>query len=78
MFEISKGRFVDPNKIIGANVYQKSTGKMAPDKVTELKEIRVAIDLDTANKDKSSVYAGPFLDESAALAFIKSIPLKQN
>ena len=78
MFEITTGRFVDASKIIGANVYKKDTGKLSEADGSHITEIRVAIDMDTANKDKASVYAGPFASEAAAVAFIKSIPLNKN
>lgn len=75
MFEIQKGRFIDASKIIGANVYKKDTGKLSEIDGSHITEIRVAIDLDTSNKDKASVYAGPFNSEADAINFIKSIPL---
>lgn len=78
MFEITKGRFVDASKIIGANVYKKDTGKVHIADGTPITEIRVAIDMDTANKDKASVYAGPFDNEQKAIDFIKSIPTNKN
>lgn len=77
MFEITKGRFVDASKIIGANVYKKDTGNVNQENGSKITEIRVAIDLDTSNKDKSSVYAGPFENEQMAIDFIKSIPLNK-
>jgi hypothetical protein len=78
MFEITKGRFVDASKIIGANVYKKDTGKLSEADGSHIMEIRVAIDMDTANKDKASVYAGPFATEGEAINFIKSIPTNKN
>jgi hypothetical protein len=78
MFEITKGRFVDASKIIGANIYRKDTGQISEENGERITEVRVAIDLDTSNKDKASVYAGPFPTETDALMFIKSIPLNKN
>ncbi len=74
MFEISKGRFVDPSRILGANIYNKDCGVDSTNGERKT-EIRVALDIDTENKDKSSLFAGPFADEQKAIDFIKSIPL---
>lgn len=64
MFEYQKDRFVDPKKIIAANIYSKDNA------------IRVALDIDTVVSDKSCLYAGPFDNIEKAKTFIGSIPVK--
>lgn len=77
MFEYTKGRFVNPKKMIGANVYKKQVGT-DNNNGQPIHEIRVAIDLDTENKDKSVIYAGPFPDEFSAENYAKSLPINQD
>jgi hypothetical protein len=74
MFEYTNGRFVNSGKIVGANVYKKQTGTSDQDGSPTF-EIRVAIDLDTENKEKSVVYAGPFNDEHSARNFALNVPI---
>lgn len=76
MFEYTNGRFVNSNKIVGANIYKKqvSTNDQNGQPVYE---IRVAIDLDTENKEKSVVYAGPFTDEVQARNFAMNVPIAE-
>lgn len=76
MFEYSNGRFIAANKIIGANVYNKDTGN-TDDNGNRITEVRVALDIDTVNKDKACVYAGPFQNEMKAKEFIKTIPISE-
>lgn len=64
MFEYQTNRFLDPKRIIGANIYSKDNA------------IRVAIDIDTIVTDKSCLYAGPFDTIEKAKAFIGTIPVK--
>lgn len=63
MFEIAPGRFVNPKKIIGANVYEKN-GKW-----------RVAFTMDTINKEAENAFSGEHTAREAAEAFIKSVPI---
>lgn len=76
MFEYTNGRFVNSNKIVGANVYKKQTGTSSENGQATY-EIRVAIDLDTENKEKSVVYAGPFNDEQQARNFAMNVPIAE-
>lgn len=76
MFEYTNGRFVNSSKIVGANIYKKQTGT-DPKNGQAIIEIRVAIDLDTENKEKSVVYAGPFQDEVQARNFAVNVPISE-
>lgn len=76
MFEYTNGRFVNASKIVGANVYKKQTGTSDQNGQPTF-EIRVAIDLDTENKEKSVVYAGPFTDEVQARNFAMNVPIAE-
>lgn len=74
MFEYAKGRFVNPAKIVSANIYRKADGGTDNEgKPTEI--IRVAIKLDVNEATKSEVYSDPFANEVLAAAFVKSLPL---
>lgn len=74
MFEYTPGRYVNPKKIVGANVYKKQVGT-DNNSGQPISEIRVAIDLDTENRDKSVIYAGPFADEHQAKAYAQNLPI---
>ena len=75
LFEYQKGRFLNTSKVITASVYNKDTGKTSDIDGSKVIEIRVAIDLDSVNKYKSTVYTGPFKSEQEAINLIKSIPV---
>lgn len=74
MFEYTNGRYVNAVKIVGANVYKKQVGTSETNG-QPITEIRVALDLDTENRDKSVVYAGPFQSEQEAKNYILSLPI---
>lgn len=76
MFEYTNGRFVSSNRIVGANIYKKQVGTSETNG-QPIHEIRVAIDLDTENKEKSVVYAGPFTDEVQARNFAMNVPIAE-
>jgi hypothetical protein len=77
MFEYTNGRFVNASKIVGANIYKKQVGT-SEENGQPIHEIRVAIDLDTENRDKSVVYAGPFQNEQEARNFAQTVPIADN
>lgn len=76
-FQYAAGRFVNPDRIISANIYTKQIGTSEKDG-SPINAIRVAIDLDTQNVDKSCVYSGEFPSTAAAEQFIDSIPVNQS
>lgn len=61
MIEIAPGRFINRKRIVGANIYQKD-GK-----------IRVAITLDTVNKEESTVFSGEMANDTEARNFISNL-----
>lgn len=61
MIEIAKGRFVVAKRIVAANIYSKD-GK-----------IRVAITLDTVNKEEQTVFSGEMANEQEARNFISNL-----
>lgn len=61
-FKYAQGRTVNSKLIVGASIYQKD-GKY-----------KVAIDLDTVNPDRRTVYSDPYATESEAQQFINTIP----
>jgi hypothetical protein len=77
MYEYTSGRYVNAVKIVGANVYKKQVGTSEANGAP-IHEIRVALDLDTENRDKSVVYAGPFPSEEAAKHYIQNLPIHES
>lgn len=75
MYEFTRGRFIDPKRIIGANIYKKDV-RDAQGQSTGTTEIRVAIDLETSDPKGACVYAGPFESEEHARNYIASLPVK--
>jgi uncharacterized membrane protein affecting hemolysin expression len=72
-FEYAKNRFVNPKKIVDASIYTKQA--QAPDAQGNYHvTVRVALSIDTENKDKGTVYSDPFATETAAREFIQNIP----
>lgn len=72
-FEYAKNRFVNPKKIVDASIYSKQA--QAPDANGNYPvTIRVALSIDTENKDKGTIYSDAFETETAARAFIQNIP----
>jgi len=61
MFEIATNRFINRKKIIGANIYEKD-GK-----------IRVAITLDTVNKEEATAFSGEMATKEEARTFIGNL-----
>jgi len=64
MIKISENKFINENKVLSANIYQKDG------------VIRVAIELDATSKEMATVYAGPYTSVLDAERFILSIPTK--
>ena len=62
MFEYRKDRFVNAQRIIAANIYQKEGS------------LKVAIDLDVRETANNCVYSDPFTSIEAARAYIAIIP----
>jgi len=74
MFRYATGRFVNPSRILTANIYQKDADP--DDRTTQNgKVIRVAIDLDAEQAAKTVVYSDPFPSVPDAEKFIMSIPV---
>lgn len=72
-FEYAKNRFVNPKKIVDANVYSKQA--QAPNENGHYPvTIRVALSIDTENKEKGTIYSDPFPSETEAREYIKNIP----
>lgn len=61
MIEIAPNRFINRKRIVGANIYEKD-GK-----------IRVAITLDTVNKDEATCFSGEMADKQEARNFIGNL-----
>lgn len=74
MFEYANGRFLNPARLIAANIYKKQNG-IAETNGQPLTEIRVAIDLANGTDKPSCVYAGPYASEEEARKFIQSMPV---
>ncbi len=73
-FQYAVGRFCDPNKIVDASIYTKQSKEI--DETAKYPLItRVALSMDTENKDKATLYSDALRDNDAALAYIASIPL---
>jgi hypothetical protein len=73
MFEYAQGRFLNPKRIICANIYRKKITQDASQGIAR-EEIRVAIDLTTGGPKPECVYAGPFTSEEHAKQFIQTLP----
>lgn len=73
MFKYAPGRFVQPSKIITANVYQKEE-RDNEGRPTGGNVLRVAIDLDVKESSRNVIYSEPMPSLAAAEAFIASIP----
>lgn len=63
MFEYAQGRFVNLQRVICANVYNKDN------------TLRVAIDLDVSESSRSTVYTAPFDSHDSAVNWIKAMPV---
>lgn len=63
MFEFAKGKFLNQSKLIQVNIYQKEN------------TFRVAFDMDSVSKEKSTLYSEAFTSYEAALALVQSIIL---
>lgn len=63
MFEFAKGKFLNQNKLIQANIYEKDGG------------FRVAFDMDSTSKEKSTLYSDKFTSSEAALALVQQLDL---
>ena len=72
-FQFAKGRFVNPARILTAHIYQKDETDNSG-QATGRKILRVAIELDTLDKAKSSIFSDAMPDLAAAESFINSIP----
>lgn len=71
-FEYAKGRFLNPKKVIDASIYTKQSKEV--DSTGNYPVVtRVAIAMDTENKDKSTLFSDPMPDDKAARNFIQSI-----
>ena len=73
MFEYSNGRFVQVSRIVAASIYNKPLNTV-DENGEQRKEIRVAIEIDVAQRENNTLFGGPFTDTEAARAFILSIP----
>jgi hypothetical protein len=58
MIEIAPNRFIVAKRIVGANIYTKDN------------KIRVAITLDTVNKEEATVFSGEMATAEQAKTFI--------
>lgn len=74
MFEFANGRFVNPARILTANVYSKEQ-RDGEGKSTGASVLRVAIELDSKDSAKASVYSDPMPSMDAARSYISSIPV---
>jgi len=63
MFKYANGRYINPTKILTANVYQKDD------------KYRVAIDIDVKEASKNVVYSDTFETAQAAESFIIGMPV---
>lgn len=63
MFEYKTNRFLNPQRIIAANVYQKDD------------QTRVAIDLDVLDTNMKTVYTDSFTSMEAAKSFCVNLPI---
>lgn len=61
MLEIAPGRFINRKRVVGANIYQKD-GK-----------IRVAIELDTVNKEAATAFSGELANDQEARNLIGNL-----
>ena len=74
MFQYARGRYVNPHKILTANIYSKdSPNGESPS--NDGKVLRIAIDLDAVETSKSVVYSDPMPGWAEAEAFILNIPV---
>lgn len=72
-FEFSANRFVNPRRIVTANIYTKQANT-PNDKGEYLNVIRVALDLDVKETLRNVVYSDPFANVELAKEWIKKIP----
>ena len=61
MIEIAPNRFIVAKRIVSANIYTKDN------------KIRVAITMDTVNKEETTVFSGEMKDTTEARNFIANL-----
>lgn len=61
LYEISKGLFIPARKVVKARIYEKDGG------------YKVAITMDTVNKEESTVFSDQMVNYEGATALIKSL-----
>ncbi len=72
-FQYAVGRFCDPNKIVDASIYTKQSKEVDTNGKYPV-VTRVALSMDTENKDKATLYSDALKDNEAALGYIASVP----
>lgn len=72
-FEYAKNRFLNPAKVIDASIYEKQSKDVDPSG-NYPQVIRVAISMDTENKDKSTLYSDAMPTLADARKFIGTVP----
>lgn len=73
-FEYAKNRFLNSRKVIDGSIYEKKP-TTPNDKGEYLPVLRVAISMDTENKDKSVLYSDVMPDHATAIRYIASMPI---